>query len=214
MKISQVAAACLLPIAMTMAGCSMYGDSALRTHDYVADIAHSDKAIVFIDASTYGESILLGGTNKQMMAYFNTLTPVQTVEDGKPHVRDTFTSFEVEPLVITPGRYSFLGYALLNGNMSQAANIGGWTNTGRPLLAGFTVKAGEVIYLGHLNIGTFITPGQPPNTVRLTIEDHMVQDGDAIRKALTRNYPGAAERLQTRLLEVYMPLVPVKPADK
>ncbi len=187
-----------------LSGC--YGSKAIRTHDVVADIATSDKAVVLFEASTYSPDLLFGG-DKDVLAQFNTRDAQQTVEDGKAHVRDTFSTFSLEPLAIPPGRYSLLGYTSLTNHV--AVNIGGWPPIGRPLTAGFAVKAGEVIYLGHLKVAiSKNAPDDPVTMLHLSIADQLLQDNATIRKALA-NYPGAYERLQTRLLEVYMPNVPL-----
>jgi hypothetical protein len=188
-----------------LSGC--YGSQAVRTHDVVADIATSDKAIVLFEATTHSSNLLFGG-DKDVLAQFNTRDAKPTVEDGVTHVRDTFSTLSLEPLAIPPGRYSLLGYAAEGFHV--VVNIGGWTAIGRPLTAGFTVKAGEVIYLGHLKVGlSKDAPEDPVTMLHLSIEDQRAQDDARIRKALA-NYPGAYERLQTRLLEVYKPDVPMK----
>jgi hypothetical protein len=193
-----------LGVLCLLSGC--YGSQAIRTHDVVADIATSDKAIVLFEATTYSPDLLFGG-DKDVLAQFNTRDAKQTVEDGTPHVRDTFSVFGLEPLAIPPGRYSLMGYH--SGATNVAADFGGWTAIGRPMTAGFTAKAGEVIYLGHLKIVLSKTaPEDPVTMLHLSIEDQRAQDEARIQKAL-KNYPGAYERLQTRLLEVYMPNVPM-----
>jgi hypothetical protein len=194
----------LLGFLFLLSGC--YGSKAIRTHDVVADIATSDKAIVLFEATTYSPQLLFGG-DKDVMAHFNTRDAKPTIEDGETHVRDTFSTFSLEPLAVPPGRYSLMGYESATNHVN--VNIGGWTRIGRPLTAGFTVKAGDVIYLGHLKVTlSGATQGSPTAVLNLSIADERTQDDARIGKALA-HYPGAYERLQTRLLEVYMPNVPL-----
>lgn len=193
---------------LLLSGC--YGSQAIRTHDVIKDIATSDKGIVLFEVTTYSSDLLFGG-DKDVLAKFNTRDAKPTVEDGTTHIRDTFSTYSLEPLAVAPGRYSFLGYMGLTGN--STVNVGGWTALGRPLTAGFTIKAGEVLYLGHLKVALAgATPGSPTAVLNLSIQDDRAKDDARIRKELA-NYPGAYERLQTRLLEVYMPNVPLK-ADR
>jgi hypothetical protein len=198
----------VLSTLLLLSGC--YGSQAIRTHDVVKDIATSDKGIVLFEATTYSPDLLFGG-DKDVLTKFDTRDAKQTVEDGTAHVRDTFSTYSLEPLAVPPGRYSFLGYMGLTGN--SAVNVGGWTAIGRPLTAGFTIKAGEVIYLGHLKVALAGNSlGSPTAVLNLSIEDDRAKDDARIRKELA-SYPGAYERLQTRLLEIYTPNVPLK-ADR
>jgi hypothetical protein len=175
----------------------------MRTWDPVADIANSDKAVVFVDAA-----YKIGFSEDPIqMLYFSTIDGRHSVIDGKTVTQDKFSaSWTIEALVIEPGRYAFLAF---NDPLSNKvrAYIGGWSQTQQPLVAGFTVKAGEVVYLGHL-LFTQARVGDT-YTINLAVQDHSFEDGERMRKALARNYPGAADHLQTRPMIVYRETIPI-----
>lgn len=105
----------------------------------ITNIEQSNKAIVFVDASVHRENLLVSRDNDTNTIY------------ATRNEQDQFRAGPfLEPQIITAGTYSLLTFIEISPQ-SITANIGGWTRTGRPLVAGFTVKAGDVVDLGHLD---------------------------------------------------------------
>jgi hypothetical protein len=197
-----------LALALLGAGCAGGDPSYMSGYGRITDFQNAGKAVVIIDGEQ-GSALLL---TRHVHMLFSTIDGGQPVMvDGKTVIQDKFETLNFPvPVAIAPGRYAFLAY-MTDAGAREIANIGGWTTEKQPLLAGFEVKAGEVIYLGHL-VFTYGSQGDQ-DTMRVQVEDRSAKDSQDIKSDLDRQSPGASEKLQTRLITIYRSEVPTKSTD-
>ena len=162
----------------------------------------SGKAIVIIsgDVTFKLETIFLDEwRSSEARMVFEKKVPYYVVEDEKDQVKRyvVFQSEDARAYVLEPGEYALSSHrsAKSRGRRYQRPP-GGWNRAvGRPFKGGFEVAAGEVVYLGHVNL-------RYNGFLKLTTEDKSEEIGEALENAFGDQYNALLDKVEVRLIKL------------
>ena len=165
----------------------------MQTDAPLLDVAHSNKAIVIVTAKHEFMMSTGRAMNSSEVGFTNQNIAVSAANHGPPN---QFEATErISTYLIDPGKYT-LSYL----NDRGTREFLGFQPNQSP--AGFSVSAGDVVYLGELHVVS-VNSGCDINQF-FSVRDAMNDDRAAIDRMLDSKYPGARERLRKSLLTVFI----------
>lgn len=206
MRLTAIVPAIVLCSLAALVGCSTPDPRVFdgRVDKLQTSLPAEDRAIVIFRAELYRDTSLWGRIGEVGSMYFRLKEPVAVTEKDKVIKKVWFEYYSGEDLraaSIYPGEYAIERVVQYRDSSStRTLNATAWdSQTGAPSVFGFSVASGEVVYLGHLDIGL---RKDRAYRAALSVSDRQ----DEVRKYVKQEFGGKADsilaKMQTRLLEV------------
>lgn len=171
----------------------------------LAAVQSGEKALIVLSAGQRLPGPFGAGTAEgEVSLFFRRKTPIEVELRGRTYDKARFSLTSLnEPLVLVvePGDYTCVSLAVKTrrglGTKVQNIKLPAWDKaSGKPAVCGFSVKPGDVVNLGHLQLNTL--DGGGAYSLSLAVEER----GEAAGAALRQVYPAGTPPLQTRLLDL------------